>query len=140
MDNPPDRFLVASMGAGCFTPVEKEIATFLRKGRAEVSDSGGSSGPTGRQGFYTVLDLTGKEHRVSSKSGGVKPMAMVNCLARELDPARLKEFIFDLVFEPVAFKAKCLEYRDKPMATTDPNCSLTLIPSGSRGLEPDSNI
>ena len=127
LDNPPDRFLVARMGAAGFTPIEKEIAAFLKKGRAEVS-SGGVSGPTGRQGFYTVLDLTGKEHRVSSKSGGVERMAVVNGLARELDPARFKEFIFDLVFEPVAFKANCVEYRDKPMAPNEPNCSLTLIP------------
>ena len=82
LDNPPDRFLVARMGAAGYTPIEKEIAAFLKKGRAEVSGGGGASGSTGREGFYTVLDLTGKEHRVSSKSGGVERMAVVNGLAR----------------------------------------------------------
>jgi hypothetical protein len=124
LNYPPDRFLVARMGEPDYTPVEKEIAAFLRKG----SSGGGTSALTSRQGFYTVLDLTGKEHRVSSKASGVERMAIVNGLARELDPARFKEFLVDLVFEPVAFKAKCLEYRDKTMAPTDPNSSLALIP------------
>ena len=34
---------------GQFTPVEKEMAAFLKKGRAEVSGSGGSSDTTSRQ-------------------------------------------------------------------------------------------
>ena len=125
LDHPPDRFLVARMGDPDFTPVEKEIAGFLKK---ESSGSVTANGPTSRQGFYTVLDLAGKEHRVSSKASGVERMAIVNGPARELDPARFKEFLFDLVFEPVAFKAKCMEYRDKTMALTDPNSSLALIP------------
>ena len=52
---------------------------------------------------------------------------MVAGLAREMEPARFREFCFDLVFDAAVFKAKCLEYRDMAMAPMDPNCSLALV-------------
>ena len=128
LDHPPHRFLVPRLGAGTASPVEKEILAFQKKAREESLGCGVVGGSAGRKGFYSVLDLTGGEHRVSAKAVGVERMALLNGLAREMEPERFKEFLFDLVFEANAFEAKCLEYRDKVMSPTDPNRSLALIP------------
>ena len=129
LETPPDRFLVPIVGApGVLTPVEKEIAEFLKKSRTEEHGHAPSGDSSGRKGFYHVHDLTGGLHRVSAKAVGMERMVALNGLARELDPARFKEFLFDLVFDAKAFQAKCLEYRDTLMGPTDPNFSLALVP------------
>jgi hypothetical protein len=76
---------VARLGVSGFTPVEKDTTAFLKKGWEGLSGNGSAGGINGKQGFYNVLDLTGKEYRVSSTAGGVERMGLLNGLVRELE-------------------------------------------------------
>jgi hypothetical protein len=122
----PAKYLVPRVGnSGAMTKLEQEIAQFIKQSKSE--SVGGNGEASGGKGYYHVLDLTGGKHQVSAKAVGVERMAMVAGLAREMEPARFKEFCFDLIFDVTVFKAKCLEYRDVAMSPQDPNRSLALV-------------